>query len=485
MKQQLSARNWMLSIGAIVLSGAFYFFSTGLTGFRPLIWLAPIPVLSMSMRSTRRSTATMAFCAYILGGLNLVEYLSRLAPMEVVIGSLLLPAVAFAVIVVAYRDAIVRLRHPLSFLAFPMGWTAYEFLLSSVSPHGTAGSIAYTQSDFLALIQIASLTGLSGITFIVTLVPAGIAAALQSREMKSSISILLIVAGVGLGTLIYGCLRLSGSMSGKPVHVGLVAIDSTVESFNTTEREKALGVLAAYGRNVANLADRGAQIVVLPEKLVGVTELYEREVFEYLAGLARQKNVSIIAGLNRIGAEPHRNLAVVVSPDGAILGEYDKVYPVPGIESGYRTGQKTLQFTLFGASAGIAICKDMDFQRWIRHYGEAGVGILFIPAWDFSTDAWLHSRMAVMRSVENGFALVRSANNGFLTVTDERGRVIGEASSSTHCSISLLSTVSPGRGRTLYAVAGDWFAWVNLLSVLILLITVSRRLVRRRFHVNP
>ena len=437
------------------------------------------------MRSSRRSTATTAFCAYVLGGLNLATYLSKLAPMGVVIGSLLLPAVAFAVIVIAYRDAIVRLKHPLSFLAFPMGWTAYEFLLSSVSPHGTAGSIAYSQSDFLPLIQIASLTGISGITFIVTLVPAGIAAALQSREMRSSISILLIVTGVGLGTLTYGWIRLSGSVSGKPVHVGLVAIDSTVESFNTTQREKALGVLGAYGRAVTDLADRGAQIVVLPEKLVGVTEVYEHDVFTYLTGLARQKNVSIVAGLNRIGAEPHRNLAVVVSPDGAVLGEYDKVYPVPGLESGYRFGQKTFQFTLFDASAGIVICKDMDFPRWIRHYGQAGVGILFVPAWDFSTDAWLHSRMAIMRSVENGFALVRSANDGFLTVTDERGQVMGEASSSTHSSISLLSTVSPGKGRTFYAVAGDWFAWMNLLFVLILLVSVSTRLVRRRFHDNP
>jgi apolipoprotein N-acyltransferase len=228
----------------------------------------------------------MAFCAYVLGGLNLVGYLTRLAPMGVVIGSLLIPAVAFAVIVVAYRDAIVRLRHPLSFLAFPVGWTAYEFLLSSVSPHGTAGSIAYTQSDFVPLIQIASLTGLFGITFIMTLVPAGIAAALHSREMKISVPILLVVVGVCLGTFTYGWLRLSGADPGKSLRVGLVAIDSTVEHFSTTDREDAFVVLAAYGRRVTDLADRGAQIVVLPEKLVGVTERYERDVVAFLSGLA-------------------------------------------------------------------------------------------------------------------------------------------------------------------------------------------------------
>ena len=477
--------NGLLLVLAAVASGALYFFSTGLDGFRPLVWIAPLPILHVSMRYSRRLIMVGAFCAYVIGGLNLIGYLSKLAPLGVVIGSILIPAIAFAVIVVAYRDAIVHLRHPLAFLAFPVGWTAYEFLLSGVSPHGTAGSIAYTQVGFLPFIQIASLTGLFGITFIMTLVPAGIAAALQAREVKNSLPTLLIVAGVGLGTLTYGWIRINAPVSEQPLRVGLVAIDSTVDSFNTTEQEKAFGVLGAYGRVVTDLADRGAQIVVLPEKLVGVTEGYEREVFAFLSGLARQKNVLLIAGLNRIGAEPHRNLAVVISSDGTILGEYDKVYPIPGLEAGYRTGQRTLQLTILNASAGVAICKDMDFQRWIRQYGESGTSILFVPAWDFSSDAWLHSRMAVMRAVENGFALVRSANNGFLTVTDDRGRVIGEASSSVTSPISLFSDVRPGPGRTFYARAGDWFAWLNLFFLLTLVVAVSRRLARRLSHNNP
>lgn len=484
MKQLLAARGWRLSGLAMVLSGALYFFSTGLAGFRPLVWLAPIPVLWISMQSSRRSTATVAFCAYVLGGLNLVGYLSGLAPKAVVIGSLLIPALAFAVVVVAYRDAMVHLRHPLSFLAFPVGWTAYEFLLSSISPHGTAGSIAYTQSDFLPFIQIASITGLFGITFVMTLVPAGIAAAWHYHEVKNKVLIILLVAVLGFGTLTYGWLRLAGPIHGTTVWVGLVAIDSTVDSFNTTDREMAFGVLGAYSHAVADLADRGAQIVVLPEKMVGMTEAYERDVFAFLSSLARRKNITIVAGLNRIGAEPHRNLAVMVSPDGSVLGEYDKVYPIPGLESEYRTGHTTLQAKVSNVSAGIAICKDMDFQSWIRHYGEAGVGILFVPAWDFSSDAWLHSRMAVLRSIENGFALVRSANNGFLTVTDDRGRVIAEATSSDSSSVSLLSDVRPGEGRTFYAITGDWFAWVNLLFLTILVVAVSRRLARRLSHDN-
>ena len=469
---------------SVLLSGALYYFSTGLTGFRPLVLVAPVPVLLMAMRSSRRSTTTIAFCAYVLGGLNLVGYMSRLAPTGIVIGSLLIPSLAFALIVVAFRDAILHLRHPLSFLAFPVGWTAYEFLLSSVSPHGSAGSLAYTQADVLPLVQLASLTGIKGITFIVTLIPAGIAAAFQASDRKHFLFIFLIVLAFGFGTLAYGWMRLAAPASGQSVRVGLVAIDSTVEQFNTTDRGEALAVLKAYSSPIANLAGRGAQIVVLPEKLVGVTEQYESDVYAFLSELARKQNVSIVAGLNRIGSEPHRNLAVIFSSDGSVLGEYDKAFPVPGLESGYRSGQNTLQLRVLNMSAGIAICKDLDFQDWIRKYGETGTGILFVPAWDFSSDAWLHSRMAVLRAAENGFALVRVANNGYLTVCDDKGRVIGEAASSRNSSISLLSDVRPGAGRTLYALAGNWFAWINLLCLLILVVAVSRRLARRFSHKN-
>jgi apolipoprotein N-acyltransferase len=110
--------------------------------------------------------------------------------------------------------------------------------------------------------------------------------------------------------------------------------------------------------------------------------------------------------------------------------------------------------------------------------------MLIVPAWDFSSDAWHHSRMAILRAVENGFVLVRAANNGFLTTTDDRGRVIGEASSSSSASISLLSDVNPGGGSTFYAVTGDWFAWLNLVFLLVLVAAVSRRLLRRLSTVN-
>ena len=473
-----------LPVAALLATGGLFFFSTGLTGIRPLVLVAPVPVLLIAQRVSRRAATLLAFLASCVGGLNLVGYLSRLAPTTFVVLSILLPALAFALVVVAFRDAILHLRHPMAFLAFPVGWTAYEFLLSTFSPHGTAGSIAYTQADVLPLIQIASLTGIQGMTFVITLVPAGIAAGMLTRDRRHFLAIFLVVLIVGFGSLVYGWIRLSSDRSGESIRVGLVANDSTVRYYESTDREIALQSLHSYLRAASVLAARGASIIVLPEKIVGVTEAYDREILDSLSAFARNEHVAIVAGLNRIGVYPHRNYAVALSADGSIQGEYDKAYPIPGLETGYQTGTRIFTPTIAGISSGIAICKDMDFPEWIRNYGAARTQMMIVPAWDFSVDAWLHSRMAILRSAENGFAMVRAANNGYLTVADDAGRVVGEAASSDRSPVMLVCDVHPGTGRTFYAGAGNWFAWVNLAALLVLLVAVSRRLARR-FSTHP
>jgi len=68
----------------------------------------------------------------------------------------------------------------------------------------------------------------------------------------------------------------------------------------------------------------------------------------------------------------------------------------------------------------------MDFPKLSREYASDGADLMLVHAWDFNVDRWLHSRMAVLRAVENGSALARSARNGLLTLSDNRGRILAE-----------------------------------------------------------
>ena len=472
---------WLYILVAILVTGIFYFFSTGLDGFRPLVWIAPIPILVLAFRLPVRWALVVAFGAYLIGGFNLFAYLAELTTPIVAIISAVIPAIAFALAVLVTRYTVLQFQHWSTVLVFPVMWTSYEYVLSIVSPHGTAGSLAYTQTDFLPLIQIASLTGIWGVTFILTLVPAGVALAWHLRgDRRQAVSVLIVPLLLSLLVLSYGWIRLAQPIVGLSVRVGLATTDTTIQYFETEQREEALPVVQAYARRIGELADQGAEVVVLPEKFVGVTQDYLEEVVRILGKAAGDNQVTVVAGLNLIDPEHNRNIALVFSPDGQLLAEYQKAYLIPGFESDYQPGTKPTIFSILDTPTGVAICKDMDFPGWMTQYARLGARILFIPSWDFGIDGRLHSRMAVVRGIEGGFAVVRSAQEGLVTVSNHLGQILAEAKSSTEADVLLVSQVQLGPGHTLYSLIGDWFAWLTVLVLALILAMITLRTLRIR-----
>ena len=91
-----------------------------------------------------------------------------------------------------------------------------------------------------------------------------------------------------------------------------------------------------------------------------------------------------------------------------------------------------------------------------------------VPAWDFGADGWIHGRMAVMRGVENGFAIVRAASLGLLSASDAEGRLIAEKPVDPDRMDWILADLPPGPGPTLYTRIGDVFSWACLALTLLL-----------------
>ena len=141
----------------------------------------------------------------------------------------------------------------------------------------------------------------------------------------------------------------------------------------------ALSVAAAYADRVARLAARGAQIIVLPEKMVGVTSDSADAVVKVLSDAARAAHATVIAGLSRNGVQPRRNMALVISQDGTLVLEYEKRYLVPMIETTFASGNTLGLFAGPEAQWGVAICKDLDFPAWSRAYGRRGVRLWQCP----------------------------------------------------------------------------------------------------------
>jgi apolipoprotein N-acyltransferase len=121
---------------------------------------------------------------------------------------------------------------------------------------------------------------------------------------------------------------------------------------------------------------------------------------------------------------------------------------------------------------GIEICKDMDFNRMLRKDSREHADVMAVPAWDFDADADLHGNMAVMRDVENGFAMARAARDGLLTLSDAQGRILALRHTSKDGFTTLVGDLPHGTnaGNTVYDRIGDAFAWLCIAASAILLL---------------
>jgi apolipoprotein N-acyltransferase len=445
----------MLTAVLTLISAAAFYLSTGLGEFWLLAWLAPLPVLWLAHARTPRAAAIPAAIAWFAGSLNLFSYLSRVMPGAIVLILLMAPAIVFGLAVWFSGAAVRRLGPVAGALAFPTAWTSYEFLLSLVSPHGTALSRGYSQAQWLTLMQVLSITGLWGVVFLLTYMPSAVAAAIACRAPRTVVP----ASALLLAAVAFGAARLSHPESTPTVRVGLAVTDTNIgRVFGTRDTAMTLGIARGYGERIDSLAREGARLVVLPEKMTGATPESAPRAIALLADAARRDGVTVVAGLNRVGIDPPRNVALVLGPDGRQIAEYDKHHMLPGPETGYLVGMTPAVFAMEGQPSGVTICKDMDFQGWSREYGRRGVHLLAVPAWDFVVDGRLHFRMALARSIENGFAMVRAAEQGLLTVSDGYGRVI--ASHTSGPETLLVADVRPGPGTTFYTRTGDWFGWL-------------------------
>ena len=451
-----------------------WYASSGINHVWPLAWLAPVPLLIVLPELKGPRAALAAFAAPAIGAASLVvAYWGALPPPMLALG-VVATAAPWAVVALAWRPIARRTGPVTTSLAYAALVALEECVVSQVSPNGTFGSLAYTQADVLAVVQLASVTGIWGISFVVSLGSAALAVMWRVRDSRHAREAAFGVAALAAAaTLVFGDLRLAAPEPSTVVRVGLAASDTANRPFAENGND-ALRVARGYAARVATLASRGLQYVVLPEKFVAVRPPDDYGVRVALASAARRWHTTVVAGLNAAGEAPPHNVAAVFGPDGRTLLDYDKVHLVPGLEDGYYRGSVPGVLPDSVATAGVAICKDLDFVPTGLAYARAGVGLLLVPAWDFGADGWLHSRMAVLRGVEGGFAVARAASDGRLTVSDARGRIVAERASDAASEVLVSAGVRVAPGGTFYSRTGDWFA------LLCLVVTVGCALAARR-----
>jgi len=474
----------VLTVSVVFIATALLvWFGAGLTPWWPLMWIAPLPLFWYSLKSRWWSAAAVAAGAWLIGSTNLLGYFHTLGlsfgTWLVNYGSL---ALMVAAGVCAFRYLVLRGAVWTGIAALPALWVSIDWLRNWVTPHGTAADLAYTQLRFLPFLQLASLTGPWGMSFLLLVVPAAIAAIihLRGREPRRALQVAAIVGALLLAVLGFGVLRLNDAGRRETVQVGLIVSDMSANATLTSGTE-AERLFSAYAAQARELAARGAQVVVLPEKIAVVRDADEPRVDAIFQALADGSGITVVAGELHISPVQkgvlRYNRAQIYAPRTAVAN-YDKEHMLPPFESNLTPGTAKQILRRGDTNWGVAICKDMDFTSMSLAYGRSDAALLLVPGWDFNLDRTWHGHMAIMRGVEGGFAVARSAKNAYLTVSDDRGRILAQVRSDSAPFATLLTSVPVGHEATLFQMWGDWFAWV---AVGCLVVVIARLLMAPRY----
>lgn len=171
----------------------------------------------------------------------------------------------------------------------------------------------------------------------------------------------------------------------------------------TSTRDVARNLEEA-GRLVAEAADGGAELVVLPENFsfLGAEDAERNAVAEqpghgpaqdFLAETARRHGLWLVGGTVPVRIEADRacSRSLLIGPDGNCVAHYDKIHlfdvSVPGKEAeSYRESATTVHGRDVVAVAtplgrvGLAICYDLRFPALFHRLSVVGVDVIAVPA---------------------------------------------------------------------------------------------------------
>lgn len=359
-------------------------------------------------------------------------------------------------------------------------WVTLEFARTYLLTGFPWAFLTYTQSQALPLIQIASVTGMYGVSFLVVLVNAAIAFALRHRG-RAVLAPALVVSLALLVSLAYGSRALSLPEPSGSLRVAVLQgnIDQGVKWDPAFRR----ATLDTYERLTREGARRGVDLIVWPEAAVPFLLRHEPEALARVSRLASEAKRFLLVGSPDLEEGRFYNSAFLISRDGALLQRYYKIHLVPfgeyvplrpllgfaeklakGAIGDFSPGREPTVFRLPGGRFGVTISYEAYFPSEVRRLFRRGAGFLV----NITNDAWYgrsaapaqHLAMTVFRAVEHGASLVRSANTGVSAIVDPRGRVLAQSAIFTEA--VLVGKIQGEGGGTIYTRVGDLFAWLAM-----------------------
>ncbi len=484
-------REKIILIILVVLSFVAYLCSNGQMYLPILSWIYPIMFLATVSTNYSIKRCSLVFSIYLIG--FILQFVNVLG-----MGLLLCVLVSVIIAVMKTIPYIFWVKSKRDFKAtvmFAAIMTIMEYLIYCVYPIIGGLSDSYTQYNNKILLQITTITGIFGITFIIFWTAAIAIWVLERKnrlgQYKKNI---FIYVGVMCLLFLYGTFMINMTDSeAKSIRIAAVTVpvsdflnnDEDVynvfytNSFSNENRENARKKLSDITNELLlktiQEAQAGAKIVFWSELNGAVLKEDEEILLERAKNTAKEQQIYLMVSL--LVKTPYENLkenkVVVFDPQGEVLAEYLKHGKSLGELCIAGDGQMKSFDTEYERMAPF-ICSDMAFTSEIWQAGRGDVDTLLVPASDWAEMTEIAIRTAVVRGVENGCNIIRHTNRGISIATDYYGNILGISNYFKSDNKSFVAEV-PTSGRfTLYPYIGNAFVLLcaffiikNILSHLI------------------
>ena len=476
-------------------------------------WIAPVFLLRFERVSRRGGPALwLIFAAYTLAGvIDLIGIPGR--GLDLLGGLTLFPlyrAVRFTLPYVTDRLLGARRGTWPRMLLFPASFVASDWLMGLLHLTGTSGSPAYSQYGVLPLMQLVSVTGMYGLTFLVMWFASAVNAVWEHGFQWRATRLPLAVFGSALAAVFaFGFARLSLAAPTSPtVKAATITISPAVynqandgldwATFNRATSAQRAAWRPRFAATVDQMLARtqtalsqGAKLVVWQEQSALVLPADRQNAISRAAALARSHGAYLqiwLGVLNQTQSLHYfANQAILISPAGTVVWTYNKTYPVVPGESAVTvrgSGVLPVADTPYGRLT-TAICNDLEYPGFLRQAGQKGADILLAPnheAYSFQTS--YRAGEQVYRAIENGTSLIRPTGDGISLMTDYLGRVIASQNYSASNNGIMLASVPTHGVSTIYSHIGDAFAYLCTIG-LVLGIHLARRAKRSEKRTSP
>lgn len=322
-------------------------------------------------------------------------------------------------------------------LFYSFSYTAAEALREFGDLAFTGGALGYALYDHTGLLQIASVFGYLGLSFLIVFVNSLIA---FEKPKEALTKMLLIICTVyGLNFAIERFVPL-------PQHTQSIKVDAI--QMNVPQEVK-------YGSNswtnyfmfqdlIKSSADSGSDVIVLPESAF-MSDISDSEIATALSADIAFTKKDVIMGYPRMSQDKDYNTVWHYDSSGNIKEYYDKVKLTPFAEflpyevifgkaqvfkllRFYTAGNTYSVFDINGKKIGAQICFETYFPEVSMNQSLKGAQALIV----ITNDGWFGTHTALMqhfsqiifRAVENRKEVLQVANTGITGKVDSCGRII-------------------------------------------------------------